>query len=266
MKLQTTPEMLNTMAISASVCVITSSNALVDAKELSALIADAREAHRLHAELQVSAAENLSKEEATRGTSPATPPPDVCPEGAEEMAKRLEKRDREIELIIDVAHRHGWNGTENSKILWVFLDDALANANIAEHTRDAAQAEANRLLEENRKLRKDIDEYHTFVEAIRRINIQMLLADQRRWSAATFGQGNRTAGILAHIRKELTEIEANPEDLEEWIDVILLAIDGFWRHGGWDLSAALWAKRDKNRARKWPPPGPEDQPTEHIKE
>lgn len=137
---------------------------------------------------------------------------------------------------------------------------------IAERTRDAAQAEANRLLEENRELRKDIDEFQTFVEAIRRINVQALLADQRRWSAATFGPGNRTAGILAHIRKELAEIEANPGDLEEWIDVILLAIDGFWRHGGLDLAAALWAKRDKNRARKWPPPGPEDQPTEHVKE
>lgn len=143
------------------------------------------------------------------------------------------------------------------------LSDSLA---IAERTRDAAQAEANRLLEENRELRKDIDSYCTFVEAMRRINIQSLLEDQRRWSAATFGPGYRTVGILRHVRKELAEIEANPHDLEEWIDVILLAIDGFWRHGGWDLAAALWAKRDKNRARKWPPPGPEDQPTEHVKD
>lgn len=153
---------------------------------------------------KVSAAENLKNEEGTRGTSAATPPPDV---------------------------------TEQLRI--------------TERTRNAAQAEANRLLSDNRELRKDIDAYCTFVEAIRRINIQSLLEDQRRWSAATFGPGYRTAGILAHIRKELAEIEADPHDLEEWIDVILLAIDGFWRHGGWDLAAALWAKR---------------QPMEHVKE
>jgi len=91
---------------------------------------------------------------------------------------------------------------------------------------------------------------------------------QRQWSRATFGEGKRTLGILAHIRKELAEIDAKPDDLEEWIDVAILALDGYWRHGGEpaDLMAHLQAKQDKNMARKWPAPGPDDEPTEHVRE
>ncbi len=49
---------------------------------------------------------------------------------------------------------------------------------------------------------------------------------QREFSLRTFGPGPRTAGVIDHIRKELREIEADPLDLEEWIDVVLLAFDG----------------------------------------
>src|SRR3990172_1988827 len=45
---------------------------------------------------------------------------------------------------------------------------------------------------------------------------------QRAFSLNTFGPGDRAAGISDHIRKELTEIEAEPTDLKEWVDVILL--------------------------------------------
>lgn len=75
------------------------------------------------------------------------------------------------------------------------------------------------------------------------------------WSIATFGPGDRHAGILAHIRLELDEIAAKPDDLEEWIDVVLLAMDGAARAAGADGRAfvdALVAKDAKNRARSWP--------------
>lgn len=49
------------------------------------------------------------------------------------------------------------------------------------------------------------------------------------WSEKTFGPGMRTEGITAHIRKELLEIEEDPNSLEEWIDVMILAFDGAWR-------------------------------------
>lgn len=77
---------------------------------------------------------------------------------------------------------------------------------------------------------------------------------QIEWSRETFGPALRTKGIIDHIKKELREIEADPHDLSEWVDVVILAMDGFWRHGGnaEDLFKALTAKQKKNMARTWP--------------
>jgi hypothetical protein len=89
-----------------------------------------------------------------------------------------------------------------------------------------------------------------------------------KWSLRTFGTGIRTKGITAHIRKELAEIEADPKDLEEWVDVILLAFDGASRAGftGKEISEALISKQLKNMARRWPSPGiPEHEPIEHVR-
>ena len=57
------------------------------------------------------------------------------------------------------------------------------------------------------------------------------VARHAEWTEATFGPGLRTKGITNHIRKELIEIENEPTKLEEWIDVILLALDGARRTG-----------------------------------
>lgn len=77
---------------------------------------------------------------------------------------------------------------------------------------------------------------------------------QREWSAKTFGQGTRHKGVVDHIRKELKEIEAEPSDLTEWIDVVILALDGAWRSGSTpeQIIAALVAKQTKNEGRIWP--------------
>lgn len=77
---------------------------------------------------------------------------------------------------------------------------------------------------------------------------------QREFSARTFGPGARTAGVLAHIRKELVEIEANPGDVMEWVDIILLAIDGAWRagHSPEAIAAAVPTKQGINEGRDWP--------------
>lgn len=80
------------------------------------------------------------------------------------------------------------------------------------------------------------------------------LAHQRWWSTATFGPGARLHGVLDHIRKELAEIEADPTDVGEWVDVLILAFDGAWR-AGWEpqeIIDALVAKQAKNEARVWP--------------
>jgi len=93
---------------------------------------------------------------------------------------------------------------------------------------------------------------------------------QREWSLRTFGPDPRTASLLAHIRKELVEIEAQPMDLEEWIDVMILAMDGAWRTGASseEISEALARKQAKNRARAWPDwrTLPDGVPSEHIRE
>jgi hypothetical protein len=89
----------------------------------------------------------------------------------------------------------------------------------------------------------------------------------RAFSEKTFGPGARAAGILAHISKELEEIAAKPSDLEEWIDVVILAMDGAWRAGfePEEIAAALARKQDKNESRTWPDwrKFSADQPIEH---
>lgn len=80
------------------------------------------------------------------------------------------------------------------------------------------------------------------------------LVRQREFSERTFGPGMCTAGVVDHIRKELIEIEAKPTDLDEWVDVILLAFDGAWRTGAdpVDIVAALVGKQMRNERRTWP--------------
>lgn len=95
------------------------------------------------------------------------------------------------------------------------------------------------------------------------------LQRQREFSEHTFGPGARTAGICDHIRKELKEIEANPSDLTEWIDVVILALDGAWRAGGspQQIIDALVAKQAKNESRIWPDwrTVPSDKAIEHVR-
>lgn len=95
---------------------------------------------------------------------------------------------------------------------------------------------------------------------------------QIEWSHRTFGPGKRTLGLLAHIVKECQEIERCPFDLEEWIDLIILALDGAWRCGQYhdctpeDIMNMLDAKQLKNFNRNWPKPVSEDLPVEHLRE
>lgn len=85
-------------------------------------------------------------------------------------------------------------------------------------------------------------------------NFHYHLARQAAWSKKTFGPGARAKGVVDHIRKELEEIERDPGDLKEWIDVVILALDGAWRSGASpeQIVAALVSKQVKNEARIWP--------------
>lgn len=106
-------------------------------------------------------------------------------------------------------------------------------------------------------------------ELLDRFDFRAHLVRQRNWSKETFGPGFRSKGVVDHIRKELLEIEAKPGDITEWIDVVILALDGAWRAGYSpdQIIEALIAKQTKNEGRQWPDwrTMPPDVAIEHVK-
>lgn len=102
---------------------------------------------------------------------------------------------------------------------------------------------------------------------------------QMTFSARTFGPDPRQPGVCDHIRRELVEVENAPtpeERLKEWIDVILLGLDGAWRSQietglpkSWVISLiveALEKKQTRNENRTWPDwrTMPTDKAIEHL--
>jgi hypothetical protein len=98
-----------------------------------------------------------------------------------------------------------------------------------------------------------------------------LVAHVRRaqaFSERTFGPGRRLRGVISHLRKELIEIEdSGGRDLSEWVDVVILGLDGAWRAGFTpeQIAAGLERKQTVNEGRTWPDwrLASEDQPIEH---
>ena len=93
---------------------------------------------------------------------------------------------------------------------------------------------------------------------------------QKIWSEKAFGHGKRTLGICDHISKELNEIKNDPDDLMEWVDVIMMAIDGAWRAGysPEEIASSIYKKQVINEEREWPDyryMNP-DKAIEHIRE
>ena len=100
------------------------------------------------------------------------------------------------------------------------------------------------------------------------MNLANFINDKLKWSIKTFGPGLRTRGLCQHIKKELNEILESPTDIEEWVDVILLAIDGAGRagHDGYAIMTALETKQAKNVKRSWPDEWPpQDEAAEHVR-
>jgi len=89
-----------------------------------------------------------------------------------------------------------------------------------------------------------------------------------KWSDSVFGVGKRSKGIVDHIHKELDEISANPHDLFEWVDVMILAFDGARREGYSPeaICNVLVRKHKINAARKWGPNTGEEKAIEHIRD
>lgn len=78
---------------------------------------------------------------------------------------------------------------------------------------------------------------------------------QRNFSIKTFGPGPRTAGVLDHLSEEIEEVRVcDGKDLMEWVDLILLSMDGAYRAGFSPeaIVAGLQQKLSINEGRDWP--------------
>ena len=97
------------------------------------------------------------------------------------------------------------------------------------------------------------------------MDLRQHLIRQMAFSHATFGPGERTAGVVDHIRKELIEVEEADGDSAEWVDVVILALDGLTRRLAYcngDRSDPqrvaeiacnmIEGKQTRNEARDWP--------------
>ena len=94
------------------------------------------------------------------------------------------------------------------------------------------------------------------------------LTRQMVFSKATFGPGTRQKGVIDHIKKELAEVETASDHsaaVLEWVDVVILALDGLtreiWAGGEYTADAhyaaqmaaeAILFKQSRNEKRDWP--------------
>ena len=107
------------------------------------------------------------------------------------------------------------------------------------------------------------------------------LIRQMAFSHATFGPGTRTKGVIDHIRKELDEVAAANGDSSEWVDVVILALDGLTRQLAYCNGAErrdpnevaetacrmIVGKQSRNERRQWPDwrTQSQDKAIEHVR-
>jgi hypothetical protein len=105
------------------------------------------------------------------------------------------------------------------------------------------------------------------------LDLEQHLLRQMAFSHATFGPGTRTEGVIDHIRKELDEVLLSGGSAMEWVDVVILALDGLTREIAFGESVdagnyingrktpesaaaqaadMILAKQSRNEMRKWP--------------
>lgn len=112
------------------------------------------------------------------------------------------------------------------------------------------------------------------------MDLKQHLLRQMAWSHANFGPGERTQGVIDHIRKELVEVEKAHGEADEWVDVVTLALDGLTRrlafcngrrHDPDEVAQIainmIRGKQTKNEARNWPDwrTAPADKAIEHVR-
>jgi hypothetical protein len=113
------------------------------------------------------------------------------------------------------------------------------------------------------------------------MDLKQHLLRQMAWSHATFGPGKRADGILEHIQKEIAEVKSAQDKSSEWVDILILALDGITRDAIFTENGArgdpsraadrvidaLLHKQAENEARRWPDWRTSDpnKPIEHLK-
>lgn len=112
-------------------------------------------------------------------------------------------------------------------------------------------------------------------------DLEAHLTRQMVFSRATFGPGARTDGVLDHMTKEIEEVRKSNGSADEWVDLVILALDGLTREL-WSIGqnkglaheiaiVACWMIRDKqgrNELRNWPDwrTAPKDKAIEHVRD
>jgi hypothetical protein len=94
-----------------------------------------------------------------------------------------------------------------------------------------------------------------------------LVEDNSAWSQATFGSDAERGpiGALKHLEEEAREAQAEPTDILEYADCLLLLLDAT-RRAGWsveDLVNAAYDKMKVNKTRTFIK-APPDQPSHHL--
>jgi len=109
------------------------------------------------------------------------------------------------------------------------------------------------------------------------MNLIKHLTGALAFSFQTFGPGTRRNGILDHITKEVAEVRDGDGDPKEWVDLVILPLDGLTRelkerNPLWSnariarIAATMIEEKQRiNEARTWPDwrDFSEDQAIEH---
>lgn len=69
-----------------------------------------------------------------------------------------------LQEVIDVCHRYGWNGVENSKILWVFIESQFEELQELRQKFDALDESQKRNISEFQKKKEIVTEIGTLLE------------------------------------------------------------------------------------------------------
>lgn len=100
------------------------------------------------------------------------------------------------------------------------------------------------------------------------MDLKQHLIRQMAFSKATFGPGTRTNGVLDHLAKEIEEVRGSGGSSDEWVDLVILALDGLTRQLSFcneethriaraseiaELACnMIVGKQDRNENRTWP--------------